>query len=118
MSLKGAKGWRIGGSFRFEVEVMLARVSDGLPIERANPPLARIGKGPIRHARGWEPGWLARLHALSRSWSKSLVLACCMRRAASVSLIVPAMRFRALMLSPGRRYCAGESSLSRVSSGV
>src|SRR5208282_5703352 len=57
-------------------------------------------------------------YAVSRSFSNNLLFACCMRRAASVSLRAPAMRFRALMLSPWRRNCAGFSSASRVSSGV
>ena len=52
-----------GVSFRFAIQAMLARVSDGLPTERADPPLARIGKGPIRHARGLKPdGKLAFKH--------------------------------------------------------
>ena len=93
-----------GVSFRFAIQAMLARVSDGLPTERADPPLARIGKGPIRHARGPDGLWEKRIQALSRSFSKSFALACCMRRAASVSLSAAPMRFSALMLSPWRKY--------------
>jgi hypothetical protein len=37
---------------------------------------------------------------VSRNRSNSLFFASCMRRAASVSLIAAAMRFKALMLSP------------------
>ena len=57
-------------------------------------------------------------YALSRKRGKSFALACCMRRAASVSLRAAAMRLRAFMVSPGRRYGAGLCSASRVSSGV
>jgi hypothetical protein len=59
-----------------------------------------------------------RFHPVGRSFSNSLLFACCMRRAASVSLRAPAMRFKALMLSPWRKYCAGLSSANKVSSGV
>jgi len=57
-------------------------------------------------------------YAVCRSFSNSLLWACCIRRAASVSLRAPAMRLRALMLSFGRRYCAGLSSPNKLSSGV
>jgi hypothetical protein len=57
-------------------------------------------------------------YALSRKRGKSFALACCMRRAAPVSLRGAAMRLRAFMVSPGRRYGAGLCSASRVSSGV
>ena len=69
-------------------------------------------------------GWILRkcsshgLPAGSRNCSNSLLFACCMRWAASVSLRAAAMRFRAVTLSPGRRYCAGLWSASSVSSGV
>ena len=59
-----------------------------------------------------------RSYAVSRIFSNSLLLACCIRRAASVSLMAAATRFKALMLSPWRRYCAGLSNSNRVSSGV
>ncbi len=60
----------------------------------------------------------AAAYALSRSVSNSFAFACCMRRAASVSLRAAATLFSALMLSPSRRYCAGFSNNDRVSSGV
>ena len=50
--------------------------------------------------------------------SNIVFLACCMRRAASVSLMEAATRFSAAMESPGRRNCCGRSSESSFSSGV
>jgi len=58
------------------------------------------------------------VHADLLICSNMLYLACCMRRAASVSLMVAATRLRALMLSPGRRNCCGRSSESSFSNGV
>jgi hypothetical protein len=75
-------------------------------------------------ADGRRAGWASPLHAewafyaVSFSCSNSLLLARCIRTAASVSLRAPAMRFSVSTLIPGRRYCAGLSSASRVSSGV
>src|ERR1019366_4787345 len=50
--------------------------------------------------------------------SNMVLLACCMRRAASVSLMDAATRFSAASESPGRRNCCGRSSESSFSSGV
>ena len=50
--------------------------------------------------------------------SNMVYLACCICRAASVSLMVAATRLSAFMLSPGRRNCCGRSSESSFSSGV
>jgi len=58
------------------------------------------------------------VHADLLICSNMLCFASCMRRAASVSLMVAATRLRALMLSPGRRNCCGRSSESSFSSGV
>ena len=75
--------------------------------------------------RGWKPPPVPERgleaffpHAVLRNWSKSLCLACCMRRAASVSLMSPAMRCRVATVRPGRRYCWGLGSDNSVSSGV
>jgi len=57
-------------------------------------------------------------HAGLRNCSKSLCLAFCMRRAASVSLMSPAMRCRVARVRPGRKYCWGWCSDKSVSSGV
>ena len=59
-----------------------------------------------------------RVHAHFLICSNIVLLACCMRRAASVSLMVAATRLSALMLSPGRRNCCGRSSESSFSNGV
>ena len=57
-------------------------------------------------------------HPILRNCSKSLCLACCMRRAASVSLMSPAMRSSVATMRPGRRYCWGLGSFNSVSRGV
>ena len=54
------------------------------------------------------------VHADLLICSNMLCFASCMRRAASVSLMVAATRLRALMLSPGRRNCCGRSSESSL----
>src|ERR1035437_11148288 len=58
------------------------------------------------------------VHADLLICSNMVFLACCMRRAASVSLIDAGTRFSAPRESPGRRNCCGRSSESSVSSGV
>ena len=58
------------------------------------------------------------VHADLLICSNIVFLACCMRRAASVSLIDAATRFSAASESPGRRNCCGRSRESSVSSGV
>lgn len=63
-------------------------------------------------------GWGCFPHAVLRNCSKSLCLAFCMRRAASVSLMSPAMRCRVARVRPGRKYCWGWCSDKSVSSGV
>src|ERR1035437_6663455 len=50
------------------------------------------------------------LHALL-NWANSLRLPCCIRCAASVSLLVLPMRFSVSTVSPGRRYCCGLGSI-------
>jgi hypothetical protein len=70
-----------------------------------------------RHFPGPLP-LLPEVHADFPICSNMVYLACCMRRAASVSLIDAATRFSAAMLSPGRRNCCGRSSESSFSSGV
>jgi hypothetical protein len=58
------------------------------------------------------------VHADLLICSNMVYLACCMRRAASVSLMDAATRLRAATVSPGRRNCCGRSSESSFSSGV
>ena len=60
----------------------------------------------------------AGVHADFLICSNMVFLACCIRRAASVSLMVAATRLRALMVSPGRRNCCGRWSESSFSKGV
>ena len=60
----------------------------------------------------------AGVHADFLISSNIVYLACCMRRAASVSLMVAATRLSAARLSPGRRNCCGRSSESSFSNGV
>jgi hypothetical protein len=59
-----------------------------------------------------------RVHAHFPICSNMVFLACCMRRAASVSLMVAATRLSAATVNPGRRNCCGRSSESSFSSGV
>ena len=70
-----------------------------------------------RHFHGPLPMLPAR-HADFLISSNMVHFACCMRRAASVSLMVAATRLSAARLSPGRRNCCGRSSESSFSSGV
>ena len=75
-----------------------------------SPVFAVGGISRFRHFHGPTAG----------SWqvAKSLRLACCMRRAASVSLRRAAMRSKPARESPGRSDCAAGGKASRVSSGV
>jgi len=134
MSLKEAKGRRSGvlsfrdlklihaisrsggnvGIARFDLAV------PGVLSERFPRLVGRAENGAIVFRAFHEPSFpaLLRFYAVSRMRSKSFALACCMRRAASVSLMAAATLFSAFMLNPSRRYCAGLSSNDRVSSGV
>ncbi len=112
-----------------------------LPTDCAIEPVLVLGlglsPGMEREARGrrWSPlAWLIGVetasvwrtteagggvaHAVLRNCSKSWCLAFCMRRAASVSLMSPAMRCRVARVRPGRKYCWGWCSDKSVSSGV
>ena len=70
-----------------------------------------------RHFHGPLP-LLPRVHADLLICSNMVYFACCIRCAASVSLMFAATRLRALMLSPGRRNCCGRWSESSFSKGV
>src|SRR5665213_951363 len=70
-----------------------------------------------RHFHGLLPLWRV-VHADLLICSNMVLLACCIRRAASVSLIDAATRLSAATLSPGRRNCCGRLSESKVSNGV
>jgi hypothetical protein len=70
-----------------------------------------------RHFHGLLALWRM-VHADLLIFSNMVLLACCMRCAASVSLMDAATRLSALMLSPGRRNCCGRSSESSFSNGV
>src|ERR1019366_176319 len=70
-----------------------------------------------RHFHGPLP-LLPEVHADLLICSNIEFLACCIRRAASVSLMVAATRLSAATVIPGRRNCCGRLSESSVSSGV
>jgi len=70
-----------------------------------------------RHFHGPLP-LLRGVHADLLICSNMVFLACCIRRAASVSLMVAATRLSVARLSPGRRNCCGRSSDSSFSNGV
>src|SRR5580692_5120741 len=104
MSLKGAKVGRTGeGSFRVLISVRLAvvDVAEGMwgigfidfqgLWEGRKTALSFSVLSINRHFLG--PVAKLRSYAVSRNCSNSMLLAFCMRRAASVSLRTPAMRF-------------------------
>jgi hypothetical protein len=78
--------------------------------EEGNPRSCFLGIFLLRHFHGPSAG--------VRNSSNSLRFACCMRWAAAVSPMAPAMRCKAATVSPGRRYCSGCGKASSVSSGV
>src|ERR1035437_8658946 len=79
--------------------------------------LSFSGLSISRHFHGPLP-LLPGAHADLLICSNMVFLACCIRRAASVSLMDAATRLSTPMLSPGRRNCCGRSSDSSFSNGV
>ena len=129
MSLKGqvdagSFGWLLFGMFSYMSRSCRGGGNVGIGFidfqglwEGWKTALSFSGLSINRHFHGPIP-LLPEVHADLIICSNMLFLACCIRRAASVSLMVAATRLSALMLSPGRRNCCGCLSESSFSKGV
>jgi hypothetical protein len=123
MRLKRVKGQANLGRLLFSFDLVMLAVAAGAEgnVEIGSIDFQDVGEsqsvfcgGSSAHRRFLGPA----PQEVNRICSKSFALACCMSLAASVSLRTAATRFSALTLSPGRKYWAGWSSSSKVSSGV